>query len=127
MLAAGDSKLPVAIDAVATAADIELRARRARTGAEDVSVARVQPALIVAGVGIVRSLVLAIGVRIELCTVAWVISLPALLAALPLSTTGTLRLPTMRISSWVFFGIACPIGAVPLCKVHGRVYVNCER
>ena len=56
MLAAGDSKLPVAIDAVATAADIELRARRARTGAEDVSVARVQPALIVAGVGIVRSL-----------------------------------------------------------------------
>jgi hypothetical protein len=33
----------------------------------------------------------------------------------------------MRISSWVFSGIACPIGAVPLCKVHGRVYVNCER
>src|SRR5216683_3955548 len=63
----------VAIVPAAVAAAIELRALRAGTGAPGIRAAHLVPELIIAGIGIVRSLVLAVRVRIELCAIAGVV------------------------------------------------------
>ena len=59
--------------AAATAANIKLNTRRAGTRAPGICAANLIPALVVAGVGIVRSFVLAVGVRIELGAIAGVV------------------------------------------------------
>jgi hypothetical protein len=64
----------VAMDTAAAAADVELRSGGAGAGTKNQRVAHFETALIVASIGIVRSLVLAIGVRIELCAVAGVVN-----------------------------------------------------
>src|SRR5258705_8865937 len=66
-------KCSVAVIPAAVAAAIGLRALRAGIGATGKRAAQLIPELIIAGIGIVWSLILAVGVWIELSTVAWVV------------------------------------------------------
>src|SRR5258705_13883974 len=63
----------VAKVSAAVAATIGLRALRAGVGAPGKRAAQLVPELIIAGIGIVRSLILAVGVWIELSAVAGVV------------------------------------------------------
>src|SRR6266403_622307 len=63
----------VAIVPAAVAATVELRALRTRIGTPGKRAAQLVPELIIAGIGIVRSLILAVGVGIELSAIAGIV------------------------------------------------------